>query len=74
MAISISSPIPGMPKGKKAGENCIHLNADKLCAIFNSPDRPAVCRNFTASLEMCGESFEQAYQYLSQLEELTRGH
>ena len=34
IAPSISSPIPGMPHGKVAGERCLQLSAENLCNIF----------------------------------------
>ena len=68
IAISISSYIPGMPDGKPAGVRCIQLSEDNLCKLFGTNLRPAVCNNFTASQEMCGNSFEEAMQYLSALE------
>ncbi|MEE4465596.1 YkgJ family cysteine cluster protein, partial [Azotobacter chroococcum] len=43
IAPSISSPLPGMPLGKPAGERCLHLSVDNLCALFDKPERPAVC-------------------------------
>ncbi len=72
IAISISSPIPGMPHGKPAGVRCIHLSPDHVCLIHDRPDYPAVCRNLKPEKEMCGDSFEEAMAYLTKLEELTR--
>jgi uncharacterized protein len=72
IAPSISSPIPGMPNGKPAGVRCIHLTADSRCAIFRSPDRPAVCASLRASSEMCGTSAREAYTTLAHLERATR--
>ncbi|HEX2642113.1 MAG TPA: YkgJ family cysteine cluster protein, partial [Thermoanaerobaculia bacterium] len=40
IALSISSPIPGMPDGKPAGVRCVQLTADNLCLIFGLPERP----------------------------------
>ena len=57
--ISISSPIPGMPNGKKAGERCVNLK-DNLCSIFGQPDRPAVCSNFQASTDICGNDYQSS--------------
>lgn len=71
VALSISSPIPGMPEGKPAGVRCIHLTADNLCALFGSPDRPDVCCRLRPNEEMCGDSARHAYRYLWQLERLT---
>lgn len=72
IAPSISSPIPGMPHGKKAGERCIHLDDQMRCKIFTSPDRPEVCASLKPCREMCGSSREDALAYLSLLEEATK--
>jgi uncharacterized protein len=71
IAPSISSPIPGMPKGKPAGVRCVQLTDDHRCKLFGLPERPAVCVHLRPHLEMCGEDAEQAYRYLIQLEEIT---
>ncbi|NVK75407.1 MAG: YkgJ family cysteine cluster protein [Oceanospirillaceae bacterium] len=68
---SISSPIPGMPNGKAAGEPCIQLLNDYRCAIFNDPSRPKVCSDFTAENYICGNSREEAINILSLLENNT---
>lgn len=68
IAISISSYIPGMPDGKPAGVRCVQLTEDNLCKLFGTTLRPTVCNNFMASEEMCGNSFEEAMQYLTALE------
>ncbi|WP_164557882.1 YkgJ family cysteine cluster protein [Massilia atriviolacea] len=70
-APSITSPIPGMPNGKAAGERCIQLGADKRCLIFGKPERPAFCGGLQPSLEMCGSSREHAIQWLGELERAT---
>ncbi|MCZ2986496.1 YkgJ family cysteine cluster protein, partial [Acinetobacter baumannii] len=54
IAPSISSPLPGMPNGKPAGERCLHLSVEQLCQLFGQPERPAVCSDFKADLEVCG--------------------
>jgi hypothetical protein len=71
IALSISSPIPGMPAGKAAGLRCLHLSADNRCELFGRPERPAVCRHLKPSLEMCGTSFVEAMAYLTMLEKRT---
>jgi Fe-S-cluster containining protein len=71
IAPSISSPIPGMPKGKPAGVRCVQLNADNRCQIFGRPERPVVCGSLQPSGDMCGDTDEHALFYLSQLERLT---
>ena len=43
IALSISSPIPGMPGGKPAGVRCIHLLDDYQCAIYFEKGKPKVC-------------------------------
>lgn len=71
IAPSISSPIPGLPNGKAAGERCPHLTAEFLCAIFGRPERPAVCSGFSADPEVCGSSREEAIRLLGWLEQAT---
>lgn len=72
IALSISSPIPGMPAGKPAGVRCVQLTADNHCKLFGHPDRPQVCVNLRPLHEMCGDSAEEAMAYLTMLEEATR--
>ena len=72
IAPSISSPIPGMPNGKKAGERCIHLDENMRCKIFHDPARPRVCASLKPSVEMCGSCRQDAMDFLAELEELTR--
>ncbi|WP_105534052.1 YkgJ family cysteine cluster protein [Solimicrobium silvestre] len=72
IAPSISSPIPGMPNGKPAGVRCIQLGEDMRCGIFTSPERPACCGGLQPSLEMCGNSKQEAIMWLSELELATR--
>lgn len=71
-APSISSPIPGMPEGKRAGEPCVQLGADARCLIFGQPTRPQVCAGLKPSVEMCGDGPAHALRYLARLEALTR--
>ena len=71
IAPSITSPIPGMPNGKPAGVRCIQLNDDNRCMIFGRPERPAFCGGLQPSQEMCGETREQAINWLTNLERLT---
>lgn len=72
IALSISSPIPGMPEGKPAGVRCVQLTADNRCKLFGSPERPEVCVRLRPSVEMCGNTREEALAYLTWLEEATR--
>jgi Fe-S-cluster containining protein len=71
IAISISSPIPGMPDGKPAGVRCVQLTDDNLCAIFGQPSRPRVCGDFQAEPAFCGENREQALELIRMMENAT---
>ncbi len=71
IALSISSPIPGMPDGKPSGVRCVQLTADNRCLLFGQPDRPEVCARLRPLPEMCGETTEQALAYLYSLERAT---
>lgn len=71
IAPSISSPIPGMPHGKKAGEKCIHLDEEMRCRLFGKKERPAVCSALRPSEEMCGRTREEALGCLTELEKAT---
>ena len=69
--ISISSPIPGMIKGKPAGVRCVNLSGENLCVLHGTDSYPKVCSNFTASPEMCGDTTDEAVRFLKNLEMLT---
>ena len=71
IALSISSPIPGMPDGKPAGVRCVQLTEDNRCLLFGLPERPEVCVRLRPSEEMCGETTEHALAYLAFLERAT---
>jgi Fe-S-cluster containining protein len=71
IALSISTPIPGMSDGKLAGVRCVQLTADNRCALFGQPDRPVVCVNLRPSIEMCGQSDVEALAWLTWLEQTT---
>ncbi|MBI2469628.1 MAG: YkgJ family cysteine cluster protein [Planctomycetes bacterium] len=71
IALSISSPIPGMPDGKPAGVRCVHLSPDNRCLIYDKPDKPVVCSNLRPLEEMCGQTSEEALAYLEFLEQCT---
>ncbi|MBN1184492.1 MAG: YkgJ family cysteine cluster protein [Bacteroidales bacterium] len=68
IAISISSPIPGMPDGKPAGVRCIHLADDYTCKIFGKPERPKVCIAFEAEELICGKNRDEALKIINDLE------
>lgn len=57
-----------MPDGKAAGVRCVQLLDDFRCAIFGSPERPAVCASLRPHVEMCGSSGPEAYDRLAWLE------
>jgi len=67
IALSISSPLPGMPRGKPAGVKCIHLLDNYKCAIYNDSAKPKVCTDFNAEPEFCGEDREEALRILFSL-------
>ncbi|MGE4408055.1 YkgJ family cysteine cluster protein [Pseudomonas sp.] len=71
IAPSISSPMPGMPYGKAAGERCVHLSSQFLCLLFGDPQRPAVCSAFAADPVVCGASRDEAIRLLGWLEQAT---
>ena len=73
IAPSISSPIPGMPRGKPAGVRCAQLDDANRCMIFGRPERPAVCASLKPAREMCGESAGEAIAWLTRLEQATAG-
>ncbi len=68
IAISISSPIPGLPNGKAAGVPCIHLDEQRRCKLFGKSNRPKTCLNFKPDPEFCGKTKDDAMRILSQLE------
>ncbi|HEY0755077.1 MAG TPA: YkgJ family cysteine cluster protein [Ktedonobacteraceae bacterium] len=72
IAVSISSPIPGMPRGKPAGVRCLHLTDDNRCALFGKPERPPICSLFQPSLDACGQTREEALANFTLLELLTK--
>ncbi len=72
IALSISSPIPGMPAGKPAGVRCVQLSAGNLCMIFGQPDRPKVCGQLRPEPAMCGGSRGDAMRHIDALEAATR--
>ena len=71
IAISISSPIPGMPNGKPAGVRCIYLTINNLCNLFTSPDRPKICSSFPAMEDICGNNRDDAFRLINHLERET---
>ena len=74
IALSISSPIPGMPDGKPAGVRCVQLTDDNRCRLFGQPERPEVCNRLRPMEEMCGATAAEAIAYLTWLETETAPH
>jgi Fe-S-cluster containining protein len=72
IALSISTPIPGMPDGKPAGVRCVQLTGDLRCAIFGQPEWPRCCGGLKPAPEMCGEDRDYALAWLAWLEQATR--
>jgi hypothetical protein len=70
IALSISSPLPGMPGGKPAGVRCIHLLVGSKCAIYNDPLKPKVCSDFNAEPEFCGSTQKEAMMILYSLSKM----
>ena len=70
IAPSISSPLPGMPAGKKAGVRCVNLDDALRCLVYDI--RPNVCREFVYSVDFCGRSHEEAVKLITLIDDLTR--
>lgn len=71
IAPSIRTPFFGMPHGKAAGERCVHLTADNLCALFGRPERPSFCNEMRAEPWCCGDSTADALARLARIEQQT---
>lgn len=72
VAPSISSPLPGMPRGKPAGVRCVSLDEKGLCRLWGTTQYPDVCRKFAPQRWVCGDSAEEALRLIARLEEQTR--
>jgi Fe-S-cluster containining protein len=70
--ISISSALPGMPQGKPAGIPCVNLTEERLCTLFDHPERPKVCGAFQTDENLCGHTNEDARIRFSWLEDVTK--
>ena len=68
IAPSIATPFHGMPGGKPAGVPCVHLTAEKHCALFGDPRRPALCEKFQPEAALCGSNAVDAMANLIALE------
>lgn len=67
IALSVSSPIPGMPEGKPAGLRCIHLLDDYRCDLYGDPSRPKVCSDFKPDPDFCGSNRDEALRIMYSL-------
>ncbi len=72
VVVSISSPLPGMPEGKPAGVRCVNLDEHNACRIFMADHFPEICRSIRPMRDMCGDTNEEAWEYLARLEEATK--
>jgi hypothetical protein len=60
------------PSGKPAGMPCVQLMDDYRCALFDRPERPAVCTNLRPSAAMCAHDRTAALAMLDALEQAMR--
>jgi Fe-S-cluster containining protein len=72
IAPSISSPIPGMPEGKLAGERCVQLSPEHTCRLFGRPERPPICASLQPAADFCGGSRREALSLIAVLEWVTQ--
>lgn len=61
-----------MPNGKPAGVRCVQLDDNNLCRLFGLRERPALCDQFNAEVEVCGDNRDQALMLISDLENTTQ--
>jgi hypothetical protein len=67
---SITTAMPGMPKGKPAGMRCVNLD-DNLCRLYGRLERPAFCGGWQPDPAVCGGGFQEAMANIAILEEST---
>lgn len=61
-----------MPNGKPAGVRCVNLADDNACQVHNAENYPPICRRLQASEDMCGQTAEEAFAIITEMELLTR--
>ncbi len=67
--------MPNMPNGKPAGIMCTNLDPITLsCLIWGQENYPKHCKHFIATLDVCGNSREQALQLIDAMELATKPH
>lgn len=71
IAPSIATPFFGMPRGKRAGERCVHLDDALRCRLFGRPERPRFCIDLQPEPAMCGADAAAAMAILTALEVAT---
>ncbi|PHX52479.1 hypothetical protein AO354_34040 [Pseudomonas syringae pv. syringae] len=54
-----------------AGERCLHLSVEFLCALFGRAERPAVCSQFKAAEDVCGADQADAIRLIGWWEKAT---
>lgn len=60
-----------MPEGKPAGVRCAHLTENLQCDIFGLTSRPKVCSDFQPTLDVCGNTANEAIWLITDLEQQT---
>ncbi len=63
--------VAGNAQGKPAGVRCVHLSVEQLCQLFGQPQRPAVCSDFKADIEVCGNDQADAIRLIGWWEQMT---
>ena len=72
IAPSISSALPNMPNGKKAGELCANIDPITFaCSVWGTDLYPKVCGDFKPSYESCGADRDEALKTLTFFEKET---
>lgn len=72
IALSITSPLPGMPEGKPAGVRCVNLEREtRRCTLYHTAQYPSFCRDFTAEPDVCGLTRDDAITLIGDLERAT---
>ena len=49
----------------------MHLSAEQLCQLFGQPQRPAVCSDFKADIDVCGNDQADAIRLIGWWEQMT---
>ena len=65
--LDISSAMPNHPNGKPAGTKCLNLDSKNGCKLHGTDDYPRVCGGYTAEIDFCGSTFDEAKEILTKL-------